>query len=321
MYQQIVKTLLNSSLISPGDADRVETFEESRPFSLHWELKAMLYFGVLLINAGIGYLIYENIDSIGHLALIFAIGAVSAGCFWYAWRHRAPFSPEAVKSPTPYYDYILLLGCLTFLVMEGYWQYQYQIFGTRYGLATLIPMVLFFTLAYLFDNRGVLALGITALATWVGITITPYELLRSNDFASELIVLTGLALAVFLCLVSYLGARLNVKKHFALTYLNFGIHLMMIACLAGMIALDKEILFFPLLCAATVFFLWYARENESFYFLTVALIYAYIGFTWFIFKYLRDLDITTYLFYFVASCAGIIVFLVNHKKFFKTRKP
>lgn len=321
MYQQIVKTLLGNDLINPGDADRIEAFEQSRPFSLHWELRSLLYFGVLLINAGAGFLIYENIDTIGHLALILAIGAVSAGCFWYAWRHRAPFSPDEVKSPTPYYDYILLLGCLTFLVMEGYWQYQYQIFGTRYGLATFVPMVIFFGLAYLFDNRGVLALGITALATWVGITITPYELLGANDFGSDIIVLTGLALAVFLCLVPFLSARLNLKKHFALTYLNFAIHLMMIACLAGMIALDKELLYFPLMCAATAFFLWYARENESFYFLTVAVIYAYIGFTWLIFRYLRDMDIEGYLFYFMASCAGIIVFLVNHKKFFKSRKP
>ncbi len=30
------------------------------------------------------------------------------------------------------------------------------------------------------------------------------------------------------------------------------------------------------------------------------------------------MDFTFYLFYFVASCVGIIVFLVNHKRFFKS---
>ena len=34
----------------------------------------------------------------------------SAGCFWYAVRHRKPFSMGEIKSPTPYYDYILSLN-------------------------------------------------------------------------------------------------------------------------------------------------------------------------------------------------------------------
>ena len=100
----------------------------------------MLYLGVLLLNLGLGVLIYENVDTIGHAALIAFIGALSAGCFAYAFRQRLPFSPGEVGSPTLYFDYILLLACLTLLIMEGYWQYQYDIFGERYGLATAIPM-------------------------------------------------------------------------------------------------------------------------------------------------------------------------------------
>jgi len=144
MHPHILRNLLQQEIITPEDAARIEVFESKKPFSLHWELKSLLYLGVLLLNIGLGFLIYQNIDSIGHVALITLIGAISAVCFGYAIRHRQPFSAGAVESPTPYYDYILLLGCLTFLIMEGYWQYQYQIFGTRYGLATFIPMVLFF---------------------------------------------------------------------------------------------------------------------------------------------------------------------------------
>ncbi|NUO00279.1 MAG: DUF2157 domain-containing protein [Saprospiraceae bacterium] len=308
---------LEQADLAPEESEKIRRFEAQKPFSLHWELKTLLYLGVLLLNAGLGYLIYDNIDQIGHAVIIAFIGAISAACFWYAFRHRKPFSPGVVESATPYFDYILLLGCLMFLVMEGYLQFQYQIFGERYGLVTFIPMVLFFTLAYFFDNRGVLSLAITALASWVGITLTPHELLSKNDFNSHTITNTGIAFGAFLCLVTFVGERLDIKKHFSLTYLNFGVHIGMIACLAGMIALDLPIIYFPLLCLAVVFFLWYARTRGSFYFLTVAVIYGYIGITYIIFNSANWYDIEFYLFYFLFSCVGVILFLTNYKRFIK----
>lgn len=317
MNRYILNNLLGKELITAEDAEKITRFEATRPFSLHWELKTLLYLGVLLINAGLGYLIYENIDTIGHAVLIALIGAVSAGCFWYVIRRRQPFSRGEVQSPTPYFDYILLLGCLTFLLMEGYLQYQYGIFGTRYGLATFIPMALFFFVAYRFDHRGVLSLGITALASWLGVTVTPRDLLSQNDFNSQTIVQTGVFLGVLLTAVPFLSERWGFKKHFSLTYLNFGVHMLMVACLAGMMALEQPAFYFPLLCGAVVFFTWYAISRASFYFLTVAVLYGYIGVTWMIFLNVSGADFVFYLFYFVLSCAGIIVFLTNHKRIFK----
>ena len=323
MHPHILRNLLQQEIITPEDAAKIEAFESKRPFSLHWELKSLLYLGVLLLNIGLGFLVYQNIDSIGHVALITLIGAISAVCFGYAIRHRQPFSAKAVESPTPYYDYILLLGCLTFLIMEGYWQYQYQIFGTRYGLATFIPMVLFFGLGYWLDNRGVLSLGITALASWLGITVTPQELLSKNDFNSATIVYTGVFLGILLTLAAFVGERLNFIKHFSLTYLNFGVHIGMISCLAGMMALDREAIYFPLLCIAVGFYLWYARTRGSFYFLTVAVVYGYIGITYMLIAHTNslNLDFMFYLLYFVLSCTGVIYFLINYKRFIKDDQP
>lgn len=321
--KHLLDKLLQEALIDSHDAEKIEHFESKKPFSLHWELKTLLYLGVLLLNIGLGILIYQNIDTIGHAVLILLIGAVSAACFWYAIRHRKPFSMGAVESPTPFYDYILLLGCLTFLIMEGYLQYQYEIFGTRYGLATFIPMVLFFGLAYWLDNRGVLSMGITALATWMGITVTPQDLLRENDFNSSAIVYTGVFLGLLLAVVPFLSERWGLKKHFSLTYLNFGVHILMISTLAGMIALDQSFLFFLLLIAAVGFFLWYARTRGSFYFLTVAVLYGYIGFTYMLIFHTKSyvFDVIFYLYYFLISCVGVILFLVNYKRFIKTNQP
>lgn len=323
MNTPILRALLDQELVTPEEATAIGAFESRRPFSLHWELKTMLYLGVLILNIGLGYLIYQNIDSIGHVALITLIGGASAFCLAYAIRRRQPFTAGETVSPTQYYDYVLLLGCLLFLVMEGYLQYQYNVFGTKYGLATFIPMVLFFGLGYWLDNRGVLSLGITALASWVGITVTPQDLLSKNDFNSATIVYTGVALGAFLTIVPFLSERFNFKKHFSLTYLNFGVHIGMISCLAGMMALDNELLFFPLLCLAVGFFLWYARTRGSFYFLLVAVIYGYIGLTYLLIVHTDGLglDFMFYLLYFILSCAGVIVFLINYKRFIKTDAP
>lgn len=319
MHRHILDDLLQKELVEPGEAETIRQYEATKPFSLHWELKTSLYLGVLLLNIGLGVLIYENIDTIGHAALIAAVGGISAVCFWYAYRHRQPFSVGQTESPTPYFDYILLLGCLTFLIMEGYWQYQYNIFGNRYGLATFIPMALFFALAYYFDNRGVLSLAITALASWVGITVTPYELLSKNDFNSATIINTGVFLGVFLALIPFLSERQGIKKHFSLTWLNFSVHILMISCLAGMMALDNKGLYFPLLAVAVAFYIWYARMRGSFYFLTVAVIYGYIGITYLLLSSASGLDFEAYMLYFLFSCAGVIIFLVNYKKIIKTR--
>lgn len=317
MHENILRRLLRQELITSEDAEKITLLETTKPFSLHWELKTLLYLGVLLLNIGLGYIVYENIDSIGHTVIIILIGAISAGCFWYAVRHRQPFSRNEAESPTPYYDYILLLGCLAFLVMEGYWQYQYQIFGTRYGLATFIPMVLFFGLAYWFDNRGVLALGITALASWLGLTVAPQDVLSENDFNSPTLVNTGIFLGVLFAAVTFLSERMDFKKHFSLTWLNFGVHIGMISCLAGMIALDRPAVYFPLLCLFAGFFLWYAHTRSSFYFLLVSVVYGYIGVTYLLLSNARNLNFMSYMLYFILSCGGIIVFLTNYKRFFK----
>jgi hypothetical protein len=323
MHEPILHNLLQQELITPEDAEKIALFESKKPFSLHWELKTLLYLGVILLNVGLGFLIYENIDSIGHVALIVAIGAVSAGCLWYAIRHRKPFSFGEIKSPTPYYDYVLLLGCLTFLIMEGYWQYQYELFGTRYGLATIIPTVLFFALAYWLDNRGVLSLGITGLATWLGITVTPKELLARQDFNGETMIHTGIFLGVLLAVIPFLSERRGFKKHFSLTYLNFGVHILMIATLSGLMSQEQPTVYFLLLCLGVAFFLWYARTRNSLYFLTVPVLYGYFGLSYlFIVQTQRlNLSFTAYLFYFVLSCLGVIFFLLRYKSFLKKDQP
>jgi hypothetical protein len=321
MLDHILNNLKSAALITDEDQIRLKNAEINRPFSVHWELKTMLYLGVILLNVGLGYLIYQNIDTIGHVVIIGLISLLCCGCFFYAARTTLPFSFQENKSPTPYFDYAVLLGCLTFLIVEGYLQFQYNVFGTRFGLASFIPMLLFFPVAYYFDHRGALSLAIVALGSWLGWTITPMEVLNQNDFSNHSLVYTGIALGVFLCLMGLLSEIKDKKKHFAFTYFNFGIHLFFICALTALFNFNNNVLFIPLIILGLIFSIWYARKTGSFYVFLIAVIYGYTALTYLIIKLLDNgfTNLYALLFYFIISCPLIMVLLFNYKKILNTQ--
>jgi hypothetical protein len=232
MNLALFEKLLQQDLISEDEVDRIKKLQE-RPVSVHWDLRTLLYTGILLVTTALGILVYENIDTIGHSIIITAIGILCAACFIYCYNKAKGYSPAKTESPGILYDYILLAGCLLLLSFIGYLQYQYNVFGNRWGLAVFIPMIILFFAAYYFDHLGVLSIAITNLAAWLGITVTPAEILKENNFNDTRLIYTGIALGAGLIIFSVLTNRKNIKKHFAFTYKNFGAHILFIALLAG----------------------------------------------------------------------------------------
>lgn len=318
--QQILEQLSQKGITSEQETTQLVDFEQHNLFSVHWELRTILYFGVTMLSSGLGILIYKNIDSIGHGVLIALIGLLSAACFYYAWKHRKPFSPQLVESDSPFADYALLLACLTFLTMEGYWQYQYNIFGERYGLVTFIPAVLFLCCAYYFDHRGVLSMGLTAFASWVGLTVTPLGVFQ-NNFSDTYIVMTAVLVGSIFVLVGWLSERYDFKKHFSFTYILLGGNLALIASLVGLIGNEMLLYFVPLalLCVTMV---WYARRTQSFFFLLMGVVYGYIGITYLLIRMLDGIDQIFWLgqFYFAFTAVMVIYFFLSYKKILGTTK-
>src|SRR5437868_4260593 len=168
--ETLIDKLKADGLLTEVQYQKISESVKSKLFSLNFELRTLLYCGILLATTGFGILVYKNIDTIGHSVVIGLIALLCAGCFVYCFLKRSPYSNLKVESPNAFFDYVLLAGCLLFLTLEGYLQFQYHVFGDRFGLATIIPAVLFFALAYFFDHKGVLSMGITALCAWIGIT-------------------------------------------------------------------------------------------------------------------------------------------------------
>ena len=235
MNTYILEQLRNEGLITEGTFHHIKASVKARPVNIQWELKTLLYVGVLLFTTGLGIIVFENLDTIGHLAIVIFIAIATISCFAVCIRKAAPFTVDKITSANLVYDYTLLLGCLLLLILTGYLQFQYGLFGNSLGMAAFIPMVVLFSSAYYFDHLGVLSLAIVNLAAWVGITVAPLRLLKENDFSDERIIYTALALGILLSLLALASGRKNIKPHFAVTYKNFGTHLLFISAIAAII--------------------------------------------------------------------------------------
>jgi Predicted membrane protein (DUF2157) len=318
----LFKKLHREGLLSDHSLQKVEAVEKARLFSLHWELKTLLYLGVSLLSGGLGILVYKNIDSIGHHVILAVIALVSVGCFYYCRRKAAPFSAGKVQAPNPFFDYILLLACLTMISFVAYLQYAYTVFGSRYGLAVFIPMVILFISAYSFDHLGVLSLAITNLAAWMGIAVTPMRILRENNFDDMRLVFTGLFLGIILMLAALASEKRNLKKHFEFTYNNFGTHILFISGLAGLfISQQFFILWFVFLLIIGYYVYRQATKKNSFYFLLLVTLYTYVALSYVIIMMLdkmgaNDMNVIYLgLLYFIISAIALVrmLIIVNRK--------
>ncbi|MBL7884273.1 MAG: DUF2157 domain-containing protein [Bacteroidia bacterium] len=316
--------LYKDGIISKEQLDSITLHEQNKPLSVFWELRTILYLGVLLFTSGVGILIYQNIDTIGHQAILGLIFLSCAGCFYFAYKNRLPYSNEEIKFESPFFDYIILLGCILLGIFVGYLQFQYSIFGTHYGLATLFPTAVFFFCAYYFDHKGILSLGITGLATWAGLAITPLQLLEKNDFSSLNIIFISILLGLAIASMAYYSELKNIKKHFTFSYNNFAINILAVATLAALFEFPLQLLSFLFLVATCFYYIKYAISKQSFLFLLLSVIYAYIGFTYMFFKYIfivsSELGVVVASFYMMASCAGIVLFFVFYKRILGLKK-
>jgi hypothetical protein len=310
-------------LISDASLEKIKSQSGKKLFPVYWELKTILYLGVLLLASGLGILVYKHIDSIGHMAVLIFIAMVSAAGYFYCFRKKPAFSTTRVQSPDSFFDYILLLASLCFIIFIGYWQYQYQIFGNRFGLASFIPMVVYFFTAYAFDHLGILSLAITNLGAWAGIVVTPAEILKENNFNSGTLILTGVLLGILLILAAIVSIHKNIKTHFAFTYMNFGMNILFISCLAGLFHFDSiYLLWFLMLTGIALYFYNESIHQRSFYLLLMLTLYGYIGLSYTIIHLLFwNMESVGFYFvclYFIASGIGLVFFLVRMNKKLKS---
>ena len=319
MTRQTLEAWLQKNLITKDQFDQLEPIASGKIISVYYELRTLLYLGVLLFSTGIGILIYKNIGEVGHLVSIGLLAFATLICFWYVFSKSVDFSYSKVKPPTPYYDYIVLLGSLLFISFQGYLQFKYQLLDENLGWSTLISALFFFFIAYRFDHLGILSLAITALASFWSISVSPQKWYSSNFFESDHLYITAIILGIGLILTAMLLDWKKIKKHFTFTYLNFGLAMFFIGSLVGLFDNSNYGFFILLILAGSGFAVFYGFREKSFLFLLYAFIFTYIAITYFLTDTVFN-DLPELIFYYsIASCGGFVYFIISYRKLFSRK--
>ena len=316
-----VQKLLDKGLLSNEQENGIRNYFSLGIFSLRNELLFLMYLSILLFTSGVGVLIYKNIDTIGHTLILMIMFILILACFYFSFKKSTGFSTEDIDFENPIYNYLVLLAVILSCSFMGYIQFQYSIFGEYFEISILISAFIALISAYYFNNKSALSIGITALVTSIGISLTPKTLIRNEIYWNENLSYYGLILGVLLVVWIIYSKKINLKRHFDLVFLTFALHLISICCIAGII--NNYWIFFALFLGISSYF-FYKKSFEiqaiSIYIFTI--LYGYIGFNVFLARVFGDLDL--YVFgelmivllpvYFIGS---IVLFVKAIKNFNK----
>ena len=311
-----LKELKESNLISEQQFTQIEPIITHQVVSVFYELRTMLYLGVMLFTTGVGFLIYQNIGQLGHILAIIALSILSVGCLIYCFWKGRPYSKDKVESPNPYFDYVLLLGCLLFISVFGYLEFQFGFLERSARAVSLITALLFFFFAYRFDHLGILSIAITALASFFGIVISWNDLNALDQLYN-----VGLVLSIVIAVSAIVIERIGIKKHFTFTYLNFCALAYFISAFAGIADNDRGtyLTYALALYVGVGLTIWVANWKKSFLFLLYGVVAAYIGTTYFLADN-TNMDIEPWLLYLLVSAGGFVYFIVKYRHYFKRTK-
>src|SRR5262249_22086362 len=272
-------------------------------FSVFLELNAILYLGVVVFVAGVGWTVREHFANLGDPAIIVSLAVVFTGCLYYCFTRGASYSPAQVASPSFAFDYVLYLGCLVFAVELGYLQVRFQLLQLNWDAYLLASAALYFALAYRFDNRFVLSLGLSTLAAWFGVRFTYLGFLIAGSMRQ--VALAYGAVAAFAGVWTY---QLEIKRHFLDTYLQVAANAVFIALTSGAVATETTGVWLLALLAASAIAVERGIHYRRFSYVVYGVIYGYIGISAQVGP--RTHNDTLLLMYFVASGLAVVVSLV-----------
>jgi hypothetical protein len=325
MQSSFFELLHEQGLLSEESLSKIRQKQNDSTISLFWDLRIVLYAGVLLLTGGLGVLIYKNIDDIGHLAVIGAMTVMALICYVYALRKMKPFSWGEVRSPGTIFDYTLLLGSILMVTLIGYVQYQYRIFGTEWKMATFIPMVILFITAYYFDNQALLSMAILNLAAWLGVTINEKIFMATEQINNKTTLIIATLLGVALILASIATRSSTRKTHFHGLYHLFGTHMYFLSAFIALFVFQPRYYIWVLVyLAGAVYHFIKAKKENSYYYMVITLIYLYGCFGFLAvdlldkaFRGQQDIKAKLTVAYFTVSAIALIFLLIGQNKKFR----
>ncbi|HZR64907.1 MAG TPA: DUF2157 domain-containing protein [Terriglobales bacterium] len=289
--------------ISPEQHLYLTGLARGEPFSLFLELNILLYAGVLAFVAGIGWTVTTWSQQLGDLVIVGVLSALLAVCFWYCFSRASGWSPAETPSPNAIFDYVLYLGTLVWCIELAYLENRFHVLSGQWDFYLLATAILFFFLAYRFDNRFVLSLALSSLAGWFGLKISNWPS-RQDTLYREC--------ALLYCLLIGVGAvilqRRNLKPHFFGTYLNIVANVLFWALLSGVFNREGYGIWFLALLLACAASLAWGLTRRHFAFVAYSAVYGYVGVSAILI--LNIYDGTSIFAYFAITAVLMLVALV-----------
>ncbi len=314
--EKLSERLLAHNLITPEQATQINAQQNKDRFPVKTEILFLLFTGVFLFCGGAGLIVYKNINSLSHLAILSGILLLTGLCFYYAHKNLPPFSWQKTSSDKPIADHALLCGNMLAGIFIAYTQNQYAVFGPYNDLATLSASMIYFFFAYRYDHQGVLSLAIAALCAFIGFSISPYGIFRNHILPAGTLAYYAIATGTALLLWRTYTIKQGFKSHFRFTFENFALHIIAIAGIANLL----RPFWYPALICLVAAFLFYYRltsGNRSLQMFTFLLIYIYITATVLVGKFVSTLDLDRSAIYLSPVYFALLIysFIRNIKTF------
>jgi hypothetical protein len=271
-----IARLRAGNVLSARQATLFDRVARRRLVSIRLEIRGLLYAGVLLLTSGVGLLVAEHHRDIGPGAIAGGLALAAATCLAWVTRKAAAFSWGEVPSPNVAFDYVLLLGLLLFAADLAFVEVQFTLLGPRWAHHLLAVGVAYLLAAYRWDSRAVLALALSTLAAWRGISVSLVGGSLGSGDAGRLRP-SALALGILYVAAAALAVRMERKAHFEEVYANAGLLLLLGALVSG--ALDDGAWggwLLALLLASGLVMALSLRLGRSLYF-ALGVVAAYVG--------------------------------------------
>lgn len=314
----IYKHLFLKNSINEKQYVFLEAIRTNKLVSLYYELRLVLYLGIMLFTGGVGYYAYQNMGSIGHLISMALIGVSIFIGFYFIGKYAKPYSNSEVHVHQVYFDYILILVSLLIVSEFVYIQVYFDLVALLLNWTSFLSAAILLFMAYRYDNRALLSMGIAALAAAVGISITPVSWVKGEWSATTDLYVTNIILGFSLTIAGQISENREIKKHFRFTYQNFGLLLFYIGCTAAIFDSNHPSLYAVLMLVTAGVLTFYLWQKKEFLFFLYSNIAAYIALTYLLYEiiYSSDTALPFFFYYFPVSCIGYISFLITKKSHF-----
>lgn len=231
---QAIPRLVETGALPPEKAPLLLRVARRELVSVHWELRALLYLGVLLVTGGVGLLIKENLDRIGPAVIATAIGLAAATALVWVERAAPPFSWKQGTSPNLAFDYVLLLGVLLAAADLAYIEAQFTPLGANWPWHLLIVALFAAAAAFRYDSRIVFSLALSTFAAWRGVSVAHFGSTLLGG-VEDTVRWNMLGCGLLFAVLGLVLAKTDRKAHFEPVAVYLGWLLILGALASGMV--------------------------------------------------------------------------------------